>query len=84
VSTYPDTGPLRGPGRGWGLPIVLRLTDELSSAVHLNHPVRYALEAELESMRDQYREHPSDETRYRVVRLERLITEWSPDQALAS
>jgi hypothetical protein len=55
-----------------------------SRAVHPNHPVRFALEAELADLRLRYKEHPSDETRYRVVRLERLITDWAPDQALAS
>lgn len=52
--------------------------------MHPNHPVRFALEAELADLRHQYQEHPTDETRYRVVRLERLITEWSPQEALAS
>lgn len=52
--------------------------------MHSNHPVRFALEAELADLRHQYEEHPSDETRYRVVRLERLITDWAPDQVLAS
>jgi hypothetical protein len=48
--------------------------------VHENHPVRHALEAELRSLREDYQRRPSEETRYRVVRMEQLIAQWARDQ----
>ncbi|MCP9796292.1 MULTISPECIES: hypothetical protein [Cyanophyceae] len=41
-----------------------------------NHPVYHSLMARLESLRDQYRQHPSERNRYRLVRQEQLIAQW--------
>lgn len=48
--------------------------------MHENHPVRHALEAELRSLREDYAHRPSEETRYRVVRMEQLIAQWARNQ----
>lgn len=45
-----------------------------------NHPVLFALDAELQSLRDAYSREPNEHTRYKVVRLESLIRQWAPDQ----
>lgn len=41
-----------------------------------NHPVYHSLVARLESLRDQYRHHPCERNRYRLVRQEQLIAQW--------
>jgi hypothetical protein len=41
-----------------------------------NHPVYHSLIARLESLREQYRQHPSERNRYRLVRQEQLIAQW--------
>lgn len=41
-----------------------------------NHPVYHSLIARLESLSDQYRQHPCERNRYRLVRQERLIAQW--------
>lgn len=41
-----------------------------------NHPVYHSLVTRLESLRDQYRRHPSETSRYRLVRQEQLIAQW--------
>jgi len=46
-----------------------------------NHPVRQSLQAQLEQRRDAYRRRPDEQTRYEVVRLERLIAQWSAEPA---
>jgi hypothetical protein len=43
-----------------------------------NHPVLNSLEAQLRELRLRYEHHPSEHTRYQLVKLERLITEWAP------
>jgi len=48
--------------------------------VHENHPVRHALEAELRSLREDYKRRPSEESRYRMVRMEQLIAQWARNQ----
>jgi hypothetical protein len=45
-----------------------------------NHPVLIALEAELAALLEQYRHKPDEQSRYRVVKLERLIGEWAPSR----
>lgn len=49
-----------------------------SARVNHNHPVLNALEAQLRELRLRYEHHPSEHNRYRLVKLERLITEWAP------
>jgi len=49
-----------------------------SALVNDNHPVLNALEARLRESRLRYEHHPSEHTRYQLVKLERLITEWAP------
>jgi hypothetical protein len=46
--------------------------------VNENHPVLIALEAELAVLREQYRRQPDEQSRYRLVKLERLIGECAP------
>ncbi len=41
-----------------------------------NHPVYHSLVARLESLREQYRHHPSERNRYRLVLQEQLIAQW--------
>ncbi|MEA5392513.1 hypothetical protein VB738_14715 [Cyanobium gracile UHCC 0139] len=41
-----------------------------------NHPVYLSLIARLESLMDQYRQHPCERNRYRLVRQEQLIAQW--------
>lgn len=48
-----------------------------------NHPVRQALQAQLDQRREAYRLHPDELTRYEVVRIERLIAQWAPEAVLA-
>lgn len=43
-----------------------------------NHPVLNALESRLKALRDQYRSHPTEQTRYQLVRQEQLIAQWAP------
>lgn len=43
-----------------------------------NHPVFHSLVSSLNLLREQYRRHPSEENRYRLVRLEQLIVQWAP------
>ncbi len=42
-----------------------------------NHPVRTALEVRLQALREQYRHHPTERTRYQLVRHEQLIAQWA-------
>ena len=44
--------------------------------INKNHPVYHSLVARLESLREQYRQHPSERNRYRLVRQEQLIAQW--------
>lgn len=46
--------------------------------VYKNHPVLHALEAQLQSLRDQYRSQPSEQNRYALVRQEQLLAQWAP------
>jgi hypothetical protein len=46
--------------------------------VNENHPVLLSLQTELTSLRDAYSRQPDEQSRYRVVRLERLIDQWAP------
>lgn len=41
-----------------------------------NHPVYHSLIARLESLREEYRHHPCERNRYRLVRQEQLIAQW--------
>lgn len=41
-----------------------------------NHPVYHSLVTRLESLREQYRQHPCERNRYRLVRQEQLIAQW--------
>lgn len=49
-----------------------------------NHPVLNAMQAELRQLREQYRLQPNEQSRYRLVKLERLIGEWSPARVPAA
>jgi len=49
--------------------------------VNENHPVLFALGAQLEHLRRAYDQEPSEHNRYHLVRLENLIQQWAPDQA---
>lgn len=44
--------------------------------MHKNHPVYHSLVSRLESLREQYRRHPCETSRYRLVRQEQLIAQW--------
>jgi hypothetical protein len=44
-----------------------------------NHPVYVSLLSRLKSLREQYRQHPSERNRYRLVRHEQLIAQWAPE-----
>jgi hypothetical protein len=48
------------------------------SAVYENHPVLHSMETQLQSLRDQYRAQPSEQSRYALVRHEQLLAEWAP------
>ncbi|KEF42272.1 MAG: hypothetical protein ER33_07050 [Cyanobium sp. CACIAM 14] len=43
-----------------------------------NHPVYQSLLSMLWTLREQYRHHPSEQSRYRMVRMEQLIAQWAP------
>jgi hypothetical protein len=43
-----------------------------------NHPVCVSLLSRLKFLREQYRQHPSERNRYRLVRHEQLIALWAP------
>lgn len=43
-----------------------------------NHPVLNSMEAQLESLRVQYRSQPSEQSRYALVRHEQLLAQWAP------
>ncbi|MEB3321260.1 MAG: hypothetical protein VKI81_00360 [Synechococcaceae cyanobacterium] len=43
-----------------------------------NHPVLNALESRLEALQEQYRHHPSEQSRYQLVRHEQLMAQWAP------
>jgi hypothetical protein len=49
-----------------------------------NHPVYHSLVARLESLREQYRQHPCERNRYRLVRQEQLIAQWVGPSELPS
>jgi len=46
-----------------------------------NHPVYHSLVSRLESLKEQYRHHPCERSRYRLVRQEQLMAQWveAPD-----
>jgi hypothetical protein len=46
--------------------------------MHNDHPVLHSLEAQLQALRDQYDRSPNEQTRYQLVRIEQLITQWVP------
>jgi hypothetical protein len=49
-----------------------------------NHPVHHSLVTRLESLREQYRQHPCERNRYRLVRQEQLIAQWAAASDLPS
>jgi hypothetical protein len=53
------------------------------SAVNENHPVLFALGAQLRALREAYSRDPSEHNRYHLVRLESLIQQWAPGQVAA-
>lgn len=56
----------------------------MARPVHENHPVLLSLDAELSSLRSAYENHPNEQTRYQVARLETLIEQWAPQRAKAA
>ena len=56
----------------------------LARSVHENHPVLLSLDAELSSLRSAYENHPNEQTRYQVARLESLIEQWAPQRSKAA
>ncbi|MEX0588055.1 MAG: hypothetical protein WD136_02260 [Cyanobium sp.] len=48
-----------------------------------NHPVLLSFDAELNSLRCAYTDHPNEQTRYQLVRLEQLIHQWAPGHSAA-
>ncbi|WP_216900184.1 hypothetical protein [Synechococcus sp. CCY 9618] len=54
------------------------MEDLRDEVMHENHPVYQALLARLSHFTDQYRRHPSEHTRYCLVRQEQLIAQWAP------
>jgi hypothetical protein len=71
-------GRCRTPGKGGpDLPIQLRFWG-CQKAVYENHPVLHSMEAQLQSLRDQYKAQPSEHNRYAVVRHEQLLAQWAP------
>jgi hypothetical protein len=71
-------GRCRTPDKdGPDLPIRLRFWS-CKKAVYENHPVLHSMEAQLQSLRDQYRAQPSEQNRYAVVRHEQLLAQWAP------
>ncbi len=54
-----------------------------SGAVNENHPVLFALDAELEALQETYSREPNEHNRYQLVRLESLIAQWAPQRAAA-
>jgi hypothetical protein len=44
-----------------------------------NHAVYESLLSRLRLLREQYRQHPSESSRYRLVRQEQLIAQWAPE-----
>ena len=53
--------------------------------MHNHHPVLHSFEAQLLALHDQYDRSPNEQTRYQLVRIEQLISQWVPgaDQVLA-
>jgi hypothetical protein len=51
--------------------------------VNENHPVLFALDAELEALQETYSREPNEHNRYQLVRLESLIAQWAPQRAAA-
>jgi hypothetical protein len=43
-----------------------------------SHPVLASMELRLDDLRERYRLHPSEQTRYQLVRWEQLIAQWAP------
>jgi hypothetical protein len=62
---------------GTNLSIQLRFRG-CQKAVYENHPVLHSMEAQLESLRDQYRAQPCEQSRYALVRHEQLLAQWAP------
>ncbi|MEB3354300.1 MAG: hypothetical protein VKM34_08710 [Cyanobacteriota bacterium] len=48
-----------------------------------NHPVLFALDAELETLQETYSREPNEHNRYQLVRLESLIAQWAPQRVAA-
>ena len=55
----------------------------LFGAVNENHPVLFALDAELETLQETYTREPNEHNRYQLVRLESLIAQWAPQRVAA-
>lgn len=64
-------------GDGRDLPIQLRFWG-CHKAVYENHPVLHSMEAQLQALRDLYREQPTEQSRYALVRHEQLLAQWAP------
>ena len=43
-----------------------------------NHPVFTALMLQLDALRRHYQSDPNEQSRYQLVRMERLIAQWAP------
>jgi hypothetical protein len=49
--------------------------------VNENHPVLFAMDAQLRALREAYAHEPNEHNRYHLVRLESLIQQWAPEAA---
>lgn len=72
-----DKGGLERQGSRRNLPIQLRFWG-CHNAVYENHPVLQSMEAQLQALRDQYRDQPTEQSRYALVRHEQLLAQWAP------
>lgn len=70
-------GTKTGRSRRKNLPFRLRFLG-CQLAVYENHPVLQSMEAQLKTLRDQYRSEPSEQNRYALVRHEQLLAQWAP------
>lgn len=52
--------------------------------MYKNHPVLNSMEARLESLKDQYRCQPCEQSRYALVRHEQWLAQWAPFRPLES
>ena len=80
-----DKGMPGGAEVGRNLSIQLRFWG-CQKAVYENHPVLQSMEAQLQALRDQYRDQPTEQSRYALVRHEQLLAQWAPSafQSLVS